>query len=96
LYYAVAYFNIDAKDRKVIEYGLQNAANKSWKEAAESLNEVLNYFFQNTGKDFIFKNKMQTATAGFDSGSYMKTIEESVSQYKSIMSGFMSAFTGKK
>jgi hypothetical protein len=96
LYYAVAYFNIDGKDRKVIEYGLRNAANKTWKEASESLNEVMNHFFQNTGKDFVFKNSSSSATAGFDTGSYMKTIEESVSQYKSIMSGFMSAFTGKK
>ena len=95
VYYALSYFNITPEDRKVFEYGLINASNQSWKDAAAVLIEVLDYFFQNTGDAFVYNN-VSTQVTTKETDSYMKVLEESMSQYKDLMKGFMSAFTGKK
>lgn len=92
LCYMVCYFHIEDKDRKVIEYSFGKAANQPWKEAAITLEKAGDFFFQNTGEEFVY-DKSYTGNSEND---FSKVIQESVSQYKSLVSGFMSAFTGKK
>ncbi|MEN2486674.1 hypothetical protein AAYQ05_02635 [Flavobacterium sp. B11] len=89
LYYALSYFNIESKDEKVMLYGLQKASQKSWQEAAEILIEVLDFFYQNTGEDFIFKNTPEPNNPLDDS---TQNIQECVKQYKNMLSGFLSGF----
>lgn len=89
LYYALSYFNIESRDEKVILYGLKEAAQKDWQEAAEILIEVLDFFYQNTGKDFVYKNTNHSNKQADDAG---ESIQDYMKQYKNILSGFLSGF----
>lgn len=95
LYYALSYFNIDSKDEKVMLYGLKESAGKDWEEASEILIDILDFFYQNTGEDFVFESNDSTPE-NIDMEDYMKNIQESMGQYKNLISDFLSGFGGKK
>jgi hypothetical protein len=97
LYYILSYFNIETEDKKIIEYGLNKSSEKPWKDASEALIEVMDFFFQNSGAAFVFEEELETEpVVDFDMDTYMKTMEQSMGQYKEMMAGFMSSFANFK
>lgn len=91
LYTMLANFKLETSSLKAIEYSLKKAANQEWRETADILIEVMDFFYQNQDEEFEMEETEASGQA-FDMNAYMAQMGSVMQNYQSMIGNLMKSF----
>lgn len=91
LYTMLANFKLETSSLKAIEYSLKKAANQEWRETADILIEVMDFFYQNQDEEFEME-ETEASEQAFDMNAYMAQMGSVMQNYQSMIGNLMKSF----
>lgn len=91
LYTMLANFKLEINSQKAVEYSLKKAANQEWREAADILIEVMDFFYQNQDEEFEMEETEASGQA-FDMNAYIAQMGSVMQNYQSMIGNLMKSF----